>query len=144
MRFGLSLMAGAILLAGPAAAADWKHLAFPDQVFVVESPVPLVKGTGTYQSVIVGRIPTVTYTGELDKIRYRVTTIDISKQPADAQNLFEEMESITEDQGKVLGNDDCVRLRIFEKEKALPQFEGTAIAQCAKIILHQSLHKFRL
>jgi hypothetical protein len=46
--------------------------------------------------------------------------------------------------GKVLGDDDCVRLRIFEKEKALPQFEGMAIVQCAKIILHQSLHKFRL
>jgi hypothetical protein len=129
MRFGLSLMAGAILLAGPAAAADWKHLAFPDQVFVVESPVPLVKGTGTYQSVIVGRIPTVTYTGELDKIRYRVTIIDVSKQPADAQNLFEEMESITEDQGKVLGNDsmriDNGKLAHFGRELLIQAKDGS-------------------
>jgi hypothetical protein len=105
MRLGLSLIAGVILLAGPAAAADWKLLTFPEQGFGIESPVPLVKGSGTYQATGAGRIPTVTYTGELDKIRYRVTVIDISSRPAETLNLFEEMESVLESQGKVLGND---------------------------------------
>ncbi len=105
MRILLAITAGTLLLAGPAAAADWKLLTFPDQGFGIESPVPLVKGTGTYQGAVAGRIPTVTYTGEKDKIRYKVTVIDVSKRPAEAVNLFEEMEALTELQGKVMGND---------------------------------------
>ncbi|HEX5280568.1 MAG TPA: hypothetical protein VFW28_10865 [Micropepsaceae bacterium] len=105
MRIGLPLIAAAALFAVPVAAADWQQLVFPDQQFVIETPVSLVKGSGNYRSAVVGQMPTVTYTGELDKIRYRVTVIDISKQPADPENLFAEMESIIETQGKVLEND---------------------------------------
>ncbi len=105
MRILLVVAAGTLLLAGPAAAADFKPLTFPDQGFGIESPVALTKGTGTYQGAVAGRIPTLTYTGELDNIRYKVTVIDISKRSAEALNLFEEMESLIELQGKVLGND---------------------------------------
>lgn len=105
MRLGLPLIAAAALFAAPVAAADWQQVSFPDQQFVIETPVPLVKGSGNYRSAVVGQMPTVTYTGELDKIRYRVTVVDISKQPADPENLFAEMESILEGQGKVLEND---------------------------------------
>lgn len=105
MRFGLAIVAGAIFLAAPASAADWKLMPFPDQGFGIESPVPLVKGTGTYQGAVAGRIPTITYSGELNKISYKVSVIDISKRPADAVNLFEEMEALLELQGKVIGND---------------------------------------
>ena len=105
MRVGLSMVMGAILLASPAAAADWTLLKFPDQGFGIESPVPLVKGSGVYRGAVAGSIPTLTYSGELDNIRYKVTIIDISKRPAEALNLFEEMEALTELQGKVAGND---------------------------------------
>src|SRR5579884_404322 len=105
MRIGLAIVAGAIIMAAPAAAADWKLLLFPDQGFGIESPVALTKGAGVYQGAVAGRIPTITYSGELDKIRYKVTVIDVSKRPAEVLNLFEEMEALTEMQGKVVGND---------------------------------------
>ena len=105
MRFGLAAVLLGVITAGPAVAADWKLMGFPDQGFGIESPVPLVKGAGMYQGAVAGRIPTVTYTGELDNIRYKVTVIDISKRAAEAVNLFEEMEALTELQGKVIGND---------------------------------------
>src|SRR5579884_590983 len=105
MRFSFLVVAGVILIAAPANAADWKLMPFPDQGFGIESPVPLVKGTGMYQGAVAGRIPTITYTGELNKIRYKVTVIDISSRPAEALNLYEEMEALLELQGKVIGND---------------------------------------
>jgi hypothetical protein len=105
MRISFLLVAGAMLLAAPANAADWKLMPFADQGFGIESPVPLQKGTGTYQGAVAGRIPTVTYSGELNKISYKVTVIDISNRPAEALNLFEEMEALLELQGKVIGND---------------------------------------
>ena len=105
MRIGLAIVAGTILLAVPAAAADWKLMPFADQGFGIESPVALTKGAGVYQGAVAGRIPTITYSGELDKIRYKVTVIDVAKRQADVLNLFEEMEALTEMQGKVVGND---------------------------------------
>lgn len=105
MRLSLLVVAGAMLIAVPANAADWKLMPFPDQGFGIESPVPLVKGTGMYQGAVAGRIPTVTYAGELNKITYKVTVIDVSKRPAEAVNLYEEMEALLELQGKVIGND---------------------------------------
>ena len=134
MRIGLSLIAAATLIAIPVAAADWKQVVFPDQQFVIETPAPLVKGSGMYRSVIVGPIPTVTYTGELDKIRYRVTIIDISKQSADPQNLFEEMESVIETQGKVLENDsqriDNGKLARFGRELLIQAKDGSLRRIC--------------
>src|SRR5579863_2795678 len=129
MRIGLLIAAGAILLADPAAAADWKLLAFPDQGFGIESPVPLVKGSGQYQAAVAGRIPTITYSGELDNIRYKVTIIDISNRPAEALNLFEEMEALTELQGKVIGNDSMGiepgKLRQYGREVVLQAKDGS-------------------
>jgi hypothetical protein len=134
MRIGLSLIAATTLFAIPVAAVDWQQLVFPAQQFVIETPVSLVKGSGTYRSVIVGPIPTVTYTGELDKIRYRVTTIDISKQSADPQNLFEEMESLIETQGKVLENDsqriDNGKLAHFGRELLIQARDGSLRRIC--------------
>lgn len=134
MRIGLSLIAATTLFAIPVVAADWQQLVFPDQQFVVETPVSLVKGSGTYRSAIVGAIPTVTYTGELDKIRYRVTIIDISKQSADPQNLFEEMESLIETQGKVLENDsqriDNGKLARFGRELLVQARDGSLRRIC--------------
>jgi len=129
MRITLALVTGTMLLAGPVAAADWKLLTFPDQGFGIESPVPLVKGAGTYQAAVAGRIPTVTYSGELDNIRYKVTIIDISKRPAEALNLFEEMEALTELQGKVIGNDSMGiepgKLRQYGRELVLQAKDGS-------------------
>jgi hypothetical protein len=134
MRIGLWLIAATTLFAIPAVAADWQQLVFPDQQFVVETPVSLGKGSGTYRSVIVGAIPAVTYTGELDKIRYRVTIIDISKQSADPQNLFEEMESLIETQGKVLENDsqriDNGKLARFGRELLIQAKNGSLRRIC--------------
>lgn len=129
MRIGLPVIVAATLFAVPVAAADWHQLVFPDQQFVIETPVALVKGSGNYRSAVVGPIPTVTYTGELDKIRYRVTIIDISKQPADPQNLFEEMESLIEAQGKVIENDsqriDNGKLAHFGRELLIQAKDGS-------------------
>ena len=94
MRLTFLVVAGAMLTAAPADAADWKLMAIPDQGFGIESPVPLTKGTGTYQVAVAGRIPTITYTGELNNISYKVTVIDVSKRPAEAVNLYEEMEAL--------------------------------------------------
>lgn len=129
MRIGWPLIAAATLFAVPVAAADWQQLVFPDQQFVIETPVPLVKGSGNYRSAVVGQMPTVTYTGELDKIRYRVTIIDISKQPTDPSNLFEEMESLIEGQGKVVENDsqriDNGKLAHFGRELLIQAKDGS-------------------
>ena len=134
MRMGLWGIAAAILIAVPAAAADWQQVVFADQQFVIESPTPLAKGSGNYRSVIVGALPTVTYTGELDKIRYRVTIVDISKQPAEPQNLYEEMESIIETQGKVLENDsqriDNGKLARFGRELLIQAKDGSLRRIC--------------
>lgn len=105
MRLAFLVVAGAMLSSAPAYAADWKLMPFPDQGFGIESPVPLAKGAGTYQGAVAGRISTVTYSGELNKISYKVTVVDISKRPDEAVNLFEEMEALLEIQGKVIGND---------------------------------------
>jgi hypothetical protein len=67
--------------------------------------VPLTKGTGLYKGAIAGQVPTVTYTGEADNIRYKVSIVDISKRPADAVNLYLEMEFLTSLSGKVLANE---------------------------------------
>lgn len=129
MRIGGPLIAAATLFAVPVAAADWQQVSFPDQQFVIETPVALAKGSGNYRSAVVGQMPTVTYTGELDKIRYRVTIVDISKQPADPSNLFEEMESLIEGQGKVLENDsqriDNGKLAHFGRELLIQAKDGS-------------------
>lgn len=88
-----------------AEAAGWQTYTFRDQGFSIESMVPLTKGTGLYRGAIAGRIPTITYTGEAENIRYKVSIVDISKRPAEAVNLYLEMEFLTSLGGKVLGND---------------------------------------
>jgi hypothetical protein len=129
MRIGLLMFVGAIFLASPALAADWTLLKFPDQGFGIESPTSLVKGSGTYQAAVAGRIPTITYTGELDNIRYKVTIIDISSRPAEALNLFEEMEALTELGGKVIGNDSMGiepgRMRQYGRELLIQTKDGS-------------------
>jgi hypothetical protein len=129
MRMALLLTAGAFLFAGPAVAADWQLLKFPDQGFGIESPVPLVKGSGMYQAAVAGPIPTITYTGDLDNIRYKVTIIDISNRPAEALNLFEEMEAVTELGGKVVGNDSMGiepgKLRQYGRELLIQAKDGS-------------------
>ena len=97
--------ATALLCASSAHAAGWSVYTFADQSFSIESPVPLTKGAGTYKAAIAGTIPTITYTGQADNIRYKVSVIDISKRIPDAVNLFEEMEFLTSLSGKVIGDD---------------------------------------
>ena len=129
MRFGLGLLAAALIAASPAMAADWKYYTFPDQGFGIESPVPLTKGAGQYRAAILGRVPTVTYTGELDKIRYRVTVVDISKRLPEAVNLYEEMEAILSLGGKVIGNDSVGiepdKSRIYGRELVIELKDGS-------------------
>ncbi len=105
MRFSFMVVAGIMLIATSANAAEWKLMPFPNEGFGIDSPVPLVKGAGMYQAAVAGRIPTITYSGQLNNISYKVTVIDISKRPAEAVNLYEEMEALLELQGKVIGND---------------------------------------
>lgn len=101
---GLGL-AAFLAMASSAEAAGWQTYTFPDQGFSIESLVPLAKGAGTYKGAIMGQVPTVTYTGEAENIRYKVSIVDISKRPADAVNLYEEMEFLTSLGGKVLANE---------------------------------------
>lgn len=129
MRFSLIVIAGAMFIAAPATAADWKLMRFPDQGFGIESPVPLVKGAGMYQGAVAGRIPTITYSGELNKISYKVTVIDVSSRPAEALNLYEEMEALLELQGKVIGNDSMGiepgKLRQYGRELVIQAKDGS-------------------
>ena len=105
MRIGLAACAALCLMCLPAEAAEWNTYVFPDQGFSIESLVPLVKGTGTYRAAVAGTIPTVTYSGEADNIRYKVTVIDISNRLPDPVNIYEEMEFLTSQGNKVLEND---------------------------------------
>jgi hypothetical protein len=98
-------IAALFAMAASAYAAAWQVYTFADQGFSIESPIPLVKGTGTYKAAVAGTIPTVTYAAEADNIRYAVSVVDISKRLPDAVNLYEEMEFLTSLGGKVLGND---------------------------------------
>jgi hypothetical protein len=98
-------IAVALVVASSAHAAGWSVYTFPDQSFSIESPAPLTKGTGTYKGAIAGVIPTITYTAQLDNIRYKVSVIDISNRIPESVNLFEEMEFLTSLSGKVIGND---------------------------------------
>jgi hypothetical protein len=94
-----------LAMAVSAHAAGWQTYEFRDSGFSIESLVPLTKGAGTYKGAIAGQIPTVTYTGEAENIRYKVSIVDISKRPADAVNLYLEMEFLTSLGGKVLANE---------------------------------------
>jgi hypothetical protein len=105
MRFIGFLVAALLVMASSAHAAGWQTYVFRDQGFSIESLTPLTKGTGLYRGAIAGRIATVTYTGEADNIRYKVSIIDISKRPEEAVNLYEEMEFLTSLGGKVLANE---------------------------------------
>jgi hypothetical protein len=103
-RIGLGLLA-ALVFASSAHAAGWSVYTFADQSFSIESPVPLIKGAATYKGAIAGTVPTITYTGQAENIRYKVTVIDISNRIPDSVNLFEEMEFLTSLGAKVIGND---------------------------------------
>jgi hypothetical protein len=92
-------------MASSAEAAGWQTYIYQDQGFSVESLVPLTKGTGQYRGAIAGRVPTITYSGQAENISYKVSIIDISSRPADAVNLYEEMEFLTSLSGKVLANE---------------------------------------
>jgi hypothetical protein len=105
MRVLVAGFAAFCLMSMTAVAADWKTYVFRDQGFSIESLVPLAKGTGTYKAAVAGTIPTITYSGEADNIRYKVTVIDISNRLPDPVNIFEEMEFLTSQTGKVLEND---------------------------------------
>ena len=89
----------------------------------------LTKGAGTYQAGIAGRLPTITYTGALNNIRYQVSIVEISNRPAEAVNLFEEMEYITELGGKEIGNDEVGiepgKLRHYGRELVLQLKDGS-------------------
>jgi hypothetical protein len=102
-RWGFAI--ALLLLSSSANAAGWQTYTFADQAFSVESTVPLTKGTGQYKGAIAGTIPTVTYSGEADNIRYKVSVVDISNRPAEAVNLYLEMEFLTSLSGKVLANE---------------------------------------
>jgi len=103
-RIALSI-AALLLAASSAEAAPWQTYTFRDQGFAIESLVPLAKGTGQYRGAIAGRLQTVTYSGEAENIRYKVSILDISKRLPEAVNLYEEMESLTSLGGKVLANE---------------------------------------
>jgi hypothetical protein len=103
-RIGLGI-AAALVFASSAHAAGWSVYTFADQSFSIESPVPLTKGAGTYKGAIAGNLPTITYTGQAENIRYKVTVIDISNRIPESVNLFGEMEFLTSLGGKVIGND---------------------------------------
>jgi hypothetical protein len=105
MRLKVLAIAAALMAPVSAHAAGWQLYTFPDQSFAVESVVPLTKGAGQYRGAIAGRLQTVTYTGEAEKIRYSVNIVDISNRPADAVNLYLEMEFLTSLGGKVLANE---------------------------------------
>jgi hypothetical protein len=98
-------VAGLLAFGSSAQAAGWQTYEFRDQGFSIESTVPLTKGTGLYKGAIAGSIPTVTFTAEDQGIRYKVSIVDISKRPADAVNLYLEMEFLTSLSGKVLANE---------------------------------------
>ena len=103
-RLGLAF-GGLLLMASSAEAAGWQTYEFRDQGFSIESVVPLTKGTGQYRGAIAGRLTTTTYSGQAENISYKVSIIDISSRPADAVNLYEEMEFLTSLSGKVLANE---------------------------------------
>ena len=105
MRLMALAIAAALMAPLSAHAAGWQLYTFADQGFAVESVVPLTKGAGQYRGAIAGRLHTVTYTGEAEKIRYSVNIVDISNRPADAVNLYLEMEFLTSLGGKVLANE---------------------------------------
>jgi hypothetical protein len=98
-------IAALLLIASSAHAAGWQTYTYRDQGFSVESLVPLTKGTGLYKGAIAGSVPTITYSGVADNIRYKISIVDISKRPADAVNLYLEMEFLTSLSGKVLANE---------------------------------------
>src|SRR6266513_2760675 len=105
MRLIGSSFAALLAMATSAHAAGWQTYEFRDSGFSIESLVPLTKGVGNYKGAIAGQVPTVTYTGEAENIRYKVSIVDISKRPADAVNLYLEMEFLTSLGGKVLANE---------------------------------------
>ncbi|HXJ00312.1 MAG TPA: hypothetical protein VNH44_03765 [Micropepsaceae bacterium] len=98
-------VAALLAMASSAHAAGWQTYTYRDQGFSVESTVPLTQGKGLYKGAIAGAIPTITYSGEAENIRYKVSIVDISKRPADAVNLYLEMEFLTSLSGKVLANE---------------------------------------
>jgi hypothetical protein len=104
MRF-IGLGIAAILALSSPAHAAWQTYTVRDQGFSIESPVPLTQGTGVYRGAVAGRLDTITYSGALDGISYKVSVIDISKRIPDAVNIFLEMEFLTPFGAKVIGND---------------------------------------
>ena len=98
-------VAALLLAASSAEAAGWQTYTFKDDGFAIESMVPLTKGSGQYRGAIAGRLQTVTYSGEAENIRYKVSIIDVSKRLPEAVNLYEEMEFLTSLGGKVLANE---------------------------------------
>ena len=105
MRLSGFVLAASLFWAVPAGAAAFSVQEYRDDGFSIESPVPLVKGSGTYRGAVAGVIPTTTYTGEADNIRYKVSVIDISSRPDDAVNLYLEMEFLTTLGSKPIANE---------------------------------------
>jgi len=101
----IGFMTAALLIMASSAQAAWQVYIFRDQGFSIESPVPLVKGTGAYRGAVAGRHATIAYTGELENIQYKVSIVDFSNRAPEAVNLYLEMEFLTSLAGKVLANE---------------------------------------
>lgn len=107
MRLTGMILVGLLFAAGAAeAATPFSVQECRDEGFSIESPVPLVKGTGTYRGAVAGVLQTTTYSGELDNIRYTVSIVDISNRIPEAVNLYLEMEFLSTNGVNLLGDEN--------------------------------------
>lgn len=73
---------------GAAPAAAWEEYSYPDQGVAIQFPAKPQQSKATYESSFVKDLPTTVYSVEDDHVLYKLSVVDLSKQPPAAGSNF--------------------------------------------------------
>ena len=93
------------LVAGPAAAEDWKEYGYPDQGVAIQFPAKPEAMNSTYDSIYVKDFPSLVISAEDDHVIYKLTIVDLSTRSDMGTNFLVEAANRQGRDGEVLFTD---------------------------------------
>jgi len=93
------------LVAGPAAAEDWKEYDYRDQGVAIQFPAKPEAMNSTYDSIYVKGLPSLVVSTEDDHVIYKLTVVDLSTRSDMGTNFLVEAATQRQRAGEVLFTD---------------------------------------
>jgi hypothetical protein len=99
-----AMAAVALLVSGPASAAQWAEYRYEDLGIAKEWPNPPTQTAGEYTTPVVGTVPSTEFHNEEDNIVFHMTIVETQNMIERASSIFGECVGNAEREGTPLAN----------------------------------------